>query len=122
MSYPPVLHGIVLDMYDQFVGMVAAGRHMEPDAVRALADGRAYTGRQALKLGLIDAIGDEHDARKWLETDKGLAADLPVEDISTTSLASRMLANEISPVIDGLWKTLISQRVTLDAPWAVWQR
>lgn len=117
-----VLHGIVLDMYDQFVGMVAAGRHMEPDAVRALADGRAYTGRQALKLGLIDAIGDEHDARKWLETDKGLAADLPVEDISTTSLASRMLANEISPVIDGLWKTLISQRVTLDAPWAVWQR
>ena len=49
-------------MYDQFVGMVAAGRHMDPDAVRALADGRAYTGRQALKLGLIDAIGDEQDA------------------------------------------------------------
>ena len=62
-----------MDMYDQFVGMVAAGRHMEPDAVRALADGRAYTGRQALKLGLIDAIGDEQDAKAWLETDKGSA-------------------------------------------------
>jgi protease IV len=117
-----VLHGLVMDMYDQFVGLVAAGRHMEPDAVRALADGRAYTGRQALKLGLIDAIGDEQDARKWLETEKGLKPDLPVEDISTSSLAARMVTNELSPVFDSLWKTLISQRVTLDAPWAVWQR
>src|SRR5215472_7754101 len=41
-----VLHGIVLDMYDQFVGMVASGRHMDPTKVRELADGRAYTGRQ----------------------------------------------------------------------------
>ena len=117
-----VLKGLVLDMYDQFVGMVAAGRHMEPDAVRALADGRAYTGRQALKLGLIDAIGDEQDARAWLEKTKGLSADLPVEDISTTGLAGRVLAKEVSPVVDGLWKTLISQSVMLDLPWAVWQR
>ena len=33
-----VLHGLVMDMYDQFVGMVATGRHMTPDAVRALAE------------------------------------------------------------------------------------
>jgi protease IV len=117
-----VLRGIVLDMYDQFVAMVATGRHMEPDAVRALADGRAYTGRQALKLGLIDAIGDEQDARTWLETDKGLAKDLPIDDISTGGLANRVLTSELSPMLDGLWKTLISQRVMLDLPWALWQR
>jgi protease-4 len=116
------LQAIVLDMYDQFVGMVAAGRHMEPDAVRALADGRAYTGRQALKLGLIDAIGDEQDARIWLQTAKGVSPDLPVEDISTTSLSSRMLAGELSPIVDILSKTLISQSVMLDLPWALWQR
>lgn len=40
------LQGLVMDMYDQFVGMVATGRHMDADAVRALADGRAYTRRQ----------------------------------------------------------------------------
>src|SRR5271166_6618241 len=62
-----VLQGIVADMYDQFVTMVAMGRHMDPDQVRKLADGRAYTGRQALKLGLVDAIGGEADARAWLE-------------------------------------------------------
>src|SRR5580658_1488004 len=116
------LQGLVMDMYDQFVGMVAAGRHMEPDAVRALADGRAYTGRQALKLGLIDAIGDEQDARIWLQTAKGVSPDLPVEDISTTSLSSRMLAGELSPIVDILSKTLISQSVMLDLPWALWQR
>ena len=117
-----VLRGIVLDMYDQFVGMVATGRKMEPEAVRALADGRAYTGRQALKLGLIDAIGDEQDARAWLEKTKGLAADLPVEDITTGGLAGRVAANELLPFFDGLWKTLLSQSVRLDGPWAVWQR
>ena len=55
-----VLQGLVMDMYDQFVGMVANGRHMDAARVRELADGRAYTGRQALKLGLVDAIGGEH--------------------------------------------------------------
>jgi protease-4 len=116
------LKAIVLDMYDQFVGMVAAGRHMEPDAVRALADGRAYTGRQALKLGLIDAIGDEQDARTWLETAKGVSAKLPVEDISTTDWTGRVLTGELSLIVDSIWKTLISQSVMLDLPTALWQR
>ncbi len=44
-----VLQGLVMDMYDQFVGMVANGRHMDAAQVRELADGRAYTGRQALE-------------------------------------------------------------------------
>jgi protease-4 len=117
-----VLQGLVLDMYDQFVGMVATGRHMDPDAVRGLADGRAYTGRQALKLGLIDAIGDEQDARSWLESDKGVAKHLPVEDISTTSWTDRMLTGEFSPILVSLWKTLTSQSVMLDQPMALWHR
>ena len=117
-----VLHGMVQDMYDQFVGMVAQGRHMQPDAVRALADGRACTGRQALKLGLIDQIGEERDARAWLEANKGVDAKLPAEDVSTTTLLSRTLASTLGPMFDGLWKTLISQSVRLDGAWAVWQR
>jgi protease-4 len=117
-----VLQGLVMDMYDQFVGMVAAGRHMGPDAVRALADGRAYTGRQALKLGLIDAIGDEQDARTWLETEKGLPKRLPVEDITTVGWTDRMLTGEFSPILVSLWKTLVSQSVMLDLPMALWHR
>jgi protease IV len=117
-----VLQGLVMDMYDQFVAMVATGRHMEPNAVRALADGRAYTGRQALKLGLIDAIGDEQDARIWLETAKGLPKHLPMEDIATDSWTDRMLTGEFSGVLVSLWKTVVSQSVMLDQPMALWHR
>jgi len=117
-----VLQGIVVDMYDQFVGMVASGRHMDAARVRELADGRAYTGRQALKLGLIDAIGGEHDARAWLAQEKGVSTDLPVEDVSSGSLARRALSSSLGWMFESLWKVLFSQGVILDGAWAVWQR
>jgi protease IV len=117
-----VLQGLVMDMYDQFVGMVADGRHMDPARVRELADGRPYTGRQALKLGLVDAIGGEHDARLWLAQAKGISADLPVRDVSTGSYASRALSSGLGWMLEGLWKSLLSQGVILDGAWAVWHR
>ena len=117
-----VLQGLVMDMYDQFVGMVASGRHMDPARVRELADGRAYTGHQALKLGLVDQIGDEHDAREWLAKTKGVSADLPVDDLSTDSLSGRLFSSSIGWVVDSVWKSLFSQGVMLDGAWALWQR
>ena len=117
-----VLHGLVMDMYDQFVGMVADGRHMDAARVRQLADGRAYTGRQALQLGLVDAIGGEHDARAWLAQAKGVPADLPVDDVSTSNFAERALSSSLGWMLQSIWKTLFSQGVMLDGAWAVWQR
>ena len=117
-----VLQGLVMDMYDQFVGMVATGRHMDAARVRELADGRAYTGRQALKLGLVDAIGGEHDARLWLAQTKGVSADLPVEDVVTSSFTSRALSGSLGWMFDELWKSLFSQGVILDGARLVWQR
>ena len=117
-----VLQGLVMDMYDQFVGMVASGRHMDPARVRELADGRAFTGRQALKLGLVDAIGGEHDARLWLAQQKGVSTDLPVDDLSTKSLTSRALSESLGWIFDELWKSLFSQGVILDGSRLVWQR
>jgi protease-4 len=43
--------------YDQFVERVAASRHMTPEHVDSLAQGRVWTGRQAKQNGLVDAIG-----------------------------------------------------------------
>jgi protease-4 len=117
-----VLQGLVMDMYDQFVGMVADGRHMDPARVRELADGRPYTGRQALKLGLVDAIGGERDARRWLAQAKGISADLPVDDVSTGGYASRALSSGLGWMFEELWKSLLSQGVILDGAWAVWHR
>jgi protease IV len=117
-----VLQGLVLDIYDQFVGMVASGRHMDAGRVRELADGRAYTGRQALKLGLVDAIGGERDARLWLAQNKGVSADLPIEDVSTSSFTSRALSGSLGLIFAELWKSLFSQGVILDGAGLVWQR
>jgi protease-4 len=115
-----VLQGLVADMYDQFVGMVAAGRHMDPAKVRELADGRAYTGRQALQVGLVDAIGGETEARRWLAT-KGIPADLPVRDVEEGGLARRLFFGDFGGVLSSLVKIFFSQWVTLDGPWALWQ-
>lgn len=117
-----VLQGLVNDMYGQFVDMVAAGRHMDPAKVRALGDGRAYTGRQALRMGLVDAIGGEREAKAWLVSAKGVPAGLPVEDLSDGGFAGRTLSGELGTLVQGMWKTLISQSVSLDGAQAIWQR
>ena len=116
-----VLQGLVMDMYDQFVGMVASGRHMSGEQVRSLADGRAYTGRQALGLGLVDAIGGEAEARAWLASEKGIPETLPVRDVELGGLARRALAGSLAPVLGDLMKTVLSQGLSLDGAWAVWQ-
>jgi len=53
---------LVANTYQQFVAVVSAERHLSADSVRALADGRVYTGQQAVSNGLIDGLGDMHDA------------------------------------------------------------
>jgi len=116
-----VLQGLVMDLYDQFVGMVASGRHMPPDQVRALADGRAYTGRQALGLGLVDAIGGEPEARAWLAAEKGIPVGLPVVELQIDGLARRMLLGSVAPVLGDMMKSVLSQGLSLDGAWAIWQ-
>ena len=68
-----VLQALVMDMYDQFVAMVATGRHMDPAKVRELGDGRAYTGRAG-----AEARPDRRDRRRaggaaWLASSQGRA-------------------------------------------------
>jgi protease IV len=116
-----VLHGLVMDMYDQFVEMVAAGRHMSADRVRELADGRAYTGRQALQRGLIDEIGGEPEAREWLAREKGVPAELPIEDVSGSGFAERALHATLGPISENIGKILLGQALSLDGAWALWQ-
>ncbi len=130
-----VMQGIVNDLYDQFVTIVATGRHMTPEAVRSIADGRAYTGRQALPLGLVDQLGEERDARVWLASTKSIPLSTKIVDLQTKprpGLVSRVigvfgrgvgeaLAEGAAPSLLETAKTLVSQRLTLDGAWALWQ-
>lgn len=71
----------IYDVYDYFAEIVAERRGLDLDYVRKIADGRIYSGRQALKLKLIDAIGNEDTAIEWLQEEKGMAKDLEVIDV-----------------------------------------
>lgn len=57
-----IIQVMVDDMYNQFVEVIAEGRHLDPAKVRQLADGRIYTGRQAKEAGLVDELGNMYDA------------------------------------------------------------
>ena len=74
-----VISGIVADTYDWFVDIVAERRDLARADALALADGRIFTGRQALAAKLIDEIGGEEAAIDWLAT-KGVDRKLPVKD------------------------------------------
>jgi len=50
--------------YDLFTGRVADGRGMAQDSVKAIAEGRVWTGEQALSIGLVDQLGNLEDAIK----------------------------------------------------------
>ncbi|MBA4303802.1 MAG: signal peptide peptidase SppA [Sphingobacteriaceae bacterium] len=57
-----IIQGMVNRIYEEFVQVVAKGRSLPVDSIHAMAQGRVYTGEQALKLGLVDRMGDLDDA------------------------------------------------------------
>ena len=57
-----VLHDIVDEMYMRFLNIISEGRNMEVEDVRKLADGRIYTGKQAVDNVLVDELGYMEDA------------------------------------------------------------
>lgn len=70
--------GVLEDMHAQFVDIVAAGRRMPREKAAALADGRIFTGREARNLGLVDELGGQADALRWLAAECGIPADRPL--------------------------------------------
>jgi protease IV len=73
-----MLDGVVADVYDQFTRAVAEGRKLPLEKVRGLADGRIFTGRQALTEGLADTMGFSRNAVEIAAGLAGLPADTPV--------------------------------------------
>jgi protease-4 len=69
-----ILEGVIGQMHDRFVQVVAEGRHMDLEAVRRLADGRIFTSLEAKENGLIDAVGYEEDAVQKVKDIQGLQA------------------------------------------------
>lgn len=75
-----VVNETIKDGHQMFMDMVEERRPLSKAQVRAVSDGRIYTGRQALKQKLVDAIGGESQALEWLQKEKKISESLPIRD------------------------------------------
>ncbi|MDG2990850.1 signal peptide peptidase SppA [Candidatus Synechococcus calcipolaris G9] len=80
-----ILQELIDTSYHQFVQTVAEGRKLDEETVRSFADGRVFTGQQALALGLVDRLGTEEDARRWLAE----LVDLDPEKVKTCPIEQK---------------------------------
>jgi len=71
---------LVKEAQGWFVGLVVERRKPTDAVLEDIKTGRIYTGRQALKIGLVDAIGDETTAIKWFTDTRKVEAGLKVVD------------------------------------------
>lgn len=107
------LQSLIDDFYHSFVKLVADRRNLDLEETYVLADGRVYSGNQAVKNKLIDAIGGEEEALIWLEEKKNININLDVIDIDRkmqdlgfieqlTQSASRKFFGKTTSSLDGL--------------------
>ena len=97
------LDALVKDSYAWFKGLVKERRGMDDAQLEKVADGRVFTGHQAIDLKLIDELGDEKTAVAWLVAQKNVKKDLPVRDY------------KLSPRFGDLTFLRTAASITLDA-------
>ena len=107
------LDALVKDSYAWFRSLVKERRGMDDAMVEKVADGRVFTGRQAVDLKLVDALGDEKTAIAWLVAQKNVKPDLPVRDFKLTPRFGDMtfLRTAASFTLDALGLSAIARHV-----------
>jgi protease-4 len=76
-----IFQSLIDEAYEQFASIVAEGRGMDLQTVKKIADGRIYTAKQALELGLIDDIGTLDEAIEDMKVEYDLR-DCEVVDLA----------------------------------------
>jgi protease-4 len=125
------LDALVKDSYAWFKGLVKDRRGMNEAEIDKVADGRVFTGHQAVGLKLVDQLGDEKTAVTWLVEQKGVKKDLPVRDYKLGPRFGDLtfLRTAASVTLDALGLGAIARQVessaidrfALDGMLALWQ-
>ena len=107
------LDALVKDSYAWFRGLVKKRRGMDDALLEKVADGRVFTGRQAVELKLIDQLGDEKTAVAWLVAEKKIKSDLPVRDFKLSPRFGDMtfLRAAASITFDALGLSAIARQI-----------
>jgi protease-4 len=107
------IDALVKDSYAWFRGLVKERRGMDDAQIEKVADGRVFTGRQAVELKLIDALGDEKAAVAWLEANKNIKKGLPVRDYKLSPRFGDLtfLRTAVSITLDAVGLSSIARHV-----------
>ena len=76
-----LIKGAVDDAFQTFLEIVKTKRGFSENQIQLFSDGRIFTGNQAIKVGLIDEIGGREEAVSWLERERKIDKNLPLERI-----------------------------------------
>lgn len=101
-----LLQSVIDDTFDQFVTAVSEGRKMDKKAVKELADGRVFTGRQAKEKGLIDQLGGYDEALALTKKLANLPESAGVEDFNKPGLFQGLLGATTNQVVHGITKSI----------------
>ena len=123
---------VIKDNFDWFKSLVAERRGLSPAESDSVADGRVFTGAQGLPKKLVNEVGDEDKALAWLNTEKRIPADLPIEDWKANDIAgqwglvegSAAIAHHLGFQTLAEFLDLLSQSeksLSLDGALALWQ-
>jgi protease-4 len=113
-----VLQSVIKDFFNWFVDIVTERRHLPREKVEDLADGRIYTGRQALAAQLIDQLGGDEEAMQWLEKEKKIPHTLEIKDVKL-SKESGSIFDLLFQYANGKIGARFNQK--LDGLTAIWQ-
>jgi protease-4 len=84
------------DVHTQFIDDVSMARRISRDSLLPLADGRVFTGRQAIKVKLVDTLGSFEDAVAYLKEYLGISDKSPlVEKKTREGFLKRLLYEEL---------------------------
>ncbi len=92
-----VVQGMVDHIYDQFIGRVATARKLAPERVQEIAQGRVWSGTEALKLGLVNEIGGLEQALAYTKTKAGLPPDAKIVEYP----APKEFAEQVAELFSG---------------------
>ncbi|WP_321372124.1 signal peptide peptidase SppA [uncultured Desulfuromusa sp.] len=96
-----LLQEMIDDVHLQFVEAISAGRNLPLEKLQPYVDGRIFTGRQALELGLVDELGGFHDAIKYAATVVGIEdePDLVYPEPVKMDFIDRYLQSAVSHIL-----------------------
>lgn len=100
---------LVNESRDWFFGIVTQRRQISAEALEQVKTGRIYTGRQALQIGLVDELGDETNALKWLEEKRGVSKGLKIVDRQAESGSSPFQINAMARGMATFFASFVQQ-------------